>query len=213
MFDRAYAPFVLAATVLMTSQPLLTTLSKENGHYQYVQISVTLLAELVKLALSAIFYAQLPRSQRSHRLLTVGHLAQFAAPAAIYFVNNNLIFVILAYVNSTTYQILSSLKTVFTGILFRVMLKRQVCEHKRELFSTPKAQTRRPLRASCLAPRSSRTCRCSPSCCSAAAQPRHRLAHRHVNPPTQPAPPPSASHAPSSRASSRPLAASIASGS
>ena len=125
MFDRKYAPFVLAATVLMTSQPLLTTLSKEGGRYQYVQISVTLLAELVKLALSAAFYARLPRTQRSHRSLTVGHLVQFAAPAAIYFVNNNLIFVILAYVNSTTYQILSSLKTVFTGILFRIMLKRQ----------------------------------------------------------------------------------------
>jgi len=48
----------------------------------------------------------------------------FAIPAFVYFINNNLIFVILMYVNSTTYQILSSLKTVFTGILFRIILKR-----------------------------------------------------------------------------------------
>lgn len=53
-------------------------------------------------------------------------MVQFAVPAFVYFVNNNLIFIILMYVNSTTYQILSSLKTVATGILFRLILKRKL---------------------------------------------------------------------------------------
>eukprot|EP00966_Prymnesium_polylepis_P276866 6396814-Prymnesium_polylepis.1 len=37
MFRREYAPFVVAATVLMTLQPLLTTATKVNGRYQYLQ--------------------------------------------------------------------------------------------------------------------------------------------------------------------------------
>jgi UDP-galactose transporter len=52
----------------------------------------------------------------------------FAIPAFVYFVNNNLIFVILMYVSTTTYQVLSSMKTVFTGVLFRVVLKRILSE-------------------------------------------------------------------------------------
>ena len=128
MFDPKYLPFVLAATLLMTSQPILTTLSKVNGHYQYVQVSTTLLAEATKLLLSALLYLRLPASQQTHQQLSAGHLLPFAVPGLIYFINNNLIFVILSYVNSTTYQILSSLKTVFTGILFRVVLHKKLTD-------------------------------------------------------------------------------------
>ena len=128
MFDKKYLPFVVGATLLMTSQPILTTLSKVNGHYKYVQISTTLLAEFTKLAFSTVLYARLPPSQHSHRQLSTPQLILFAVPGLIYFINNNLIFVILQYVNSTTYQILSSLKTVFTGILFRVLLKRKLTD-------------------------------------------------------------------------------------
>ena len=128
MFQPRYAGFVLAATVLMTLQPIVTSASKVDGRYEYLQVSATLLAELTKLFLSLAMYARLPPSARTHRMLTPRHLVPFAAPAAIYFVNNNLIFVILAYVNSTTYQILSSLKTVFTGLLFRVLLKRRLSD-------------------------------------------------------------------------------------
>jgi UDP-galactose transporter len=51
---------------------------------------------------------------------------QFAIPAAIYCVNNNLVFAILLHVDSTTFQLLSQLKTVFTGLLFRVFLAREL---------------------------------------------------------------------------------------
>ena len=128
MFHRRYAGYVLAATVLMTLQPILTSSSKVDGHYEYLQISATLLAEVLKILVSLAFYLRLPATSHTHHMLTARHFAPFAAPAAIYFVNNNLIFVILAYVNSTTYQILSSLKTVFTGLLFRILLKRQLSD-------------------------------------------------------------------------------------
>ena len=128
MFERRYAPYVAAATILMTLQPILVALTKVDGKYLYVQISTTLIAEALKFLLSGLFYVALPSSAKTHHLLSTRHLMPFAAPGAIYFINNNLIFVILAYVNSTTYQILSSLKTVFTAILFRLILKHKLSD-------------------------------------------------------------------------------------
>lgn len=117
--------FVVAATILMTTQPFITTLSKnDKGTYDYLAVSTTFVVEISKLCISLAFYACLPAHSRSHKQLSRRDVFLFAIPAFVYFINNNLIFVILMYVNSTTYQILSSLKTVFTGILFRIILKR-----------------------------------------------------------------------------------------
>jgi len=63
------------------------------------------------------------------RLLSDHALSEFASyaiPALIYFVNNNLLFYILQEVDPTTFQLLSQMKTIFTGLLFRVFLKRRL---------------------------------------------------------------------------------------
>lgn len=92
------------------------------------QISLTLLTEVLKFGISLTFYLLQPVEKRSHRELRARDALLFAVPSFLYFVNNNLIFVILMYVNSTTFQILSSLKTVFTAIFFRALLKRTLAE-------------------------------------------------------------------------------------
>ena len=118
--------YTIAATLLMTIQPFLTTLTKNsNGTYDYAVMSTTFLAEVTKLLISSVFYSSSPEKQ-SHRALSRRDVLQFSVPAFVYFVNNNLTFIILMYVNSTTFQILSALKTVATGILFRVILKREL---------------------------------------------------------------------------------------
>jgi len=118
--------FTIAATLLMTIQPFLTMLTmNEDGGYDYAVVSTTFLAEATKLLISFVFYTSNP-DKMSHRSLSRRDVLQFAVPAFVYFINNNLIFIILMYVNSTTYQILSSLKTVATGILFRIILKREL---------------------------------------------------------------------------------------
>ena len=117
--------FVVAATILMTTQPFITTLSKnDEGTYDYLAVSTTFVTEVAKLCISLSLYLSLPKNKRSHNALRRNDVLLFACPAFVYFINNNLIFVILMYVNSTTFQILSSLKTVATGILFRIVLKR-----------------------------------------------------------------------------------------
>ena len=55
----------------------------------------------------------------------------YATPSFIYFINNNCIFFILQAVDPTTFQLLSQMKTIFTGLLFRV-LKRQLTKTLRQ---------------------------------------------------------------------------------
>ena len=118
--------YVGAATVLMTTQPLLTQQTKntKTGNYSYSPFSITMLAEMTKWAVSAALYMRLPASDKSHRKLLRSDFALYAVPGAIFLVNNNLVFYVLTLIDSTTFQILSALKLVFTAVLFRVILRR-----------------------------------------------------------------------------------------
>jgi UDP-sugar transporter A1/2/3 len=121
----------LAATLLMTIQPFLTVATKNaNGDYSYSFLVATFLSEAFKLVIACALYAQ-PATRKSHGALKRRDILMFAIPAFVYFVNNNLVFYTLMYMSSTTFQILSSLKTVATGILFRVILKRMLSDVQR----------------------------------------------------------------------------------
>jgi hypothetical protein len=56
----------------------------------------------------------------------LAEFASYAIPGLIYFINNNCLFYILQEVDPTTFQLLSQMKTIFTGLLFRVFLKRHI---------------------------------------------------------------------------------------
>ena len=71
----------------------------------------------------------LPKNKRSHNALDETTCCSFAAHGVV-LVNNNLIFVILMYVNSTTFKSSRPLKTVATGILFQIVLKRILSDVK-----------------------------------------------------------------------------------
>jgi len=123
MLEKNQLPYVLAGVLLMTMQPLLVTLSQnKDGKLDYNPASSTLCTEMLKIIISSSFLV----SSGQHKSIAFEPkvFAQYAIPALIYFVNNNLVFVILMYVNPTTFQLLSQLKTVFTGILFRIFLGR-----------------------------------------------------------------------------------------
>jgi len=121
--------YVVVATVLMTAQPFLTTLTKNaDGGYDYFSVSTNFIAEAAKFLVSLVLYLRQGAELHSHELLRPKDVFSFAAPAFIYCVGNNLIFVILMYLSSTTYQILSALKAVFTAVLFRLILRRRLTE-------------------------------------------------------------------------------------
>mmetsp|Transcript_89712 Transcript_89712/g.192294 ORF Transcript_89712/g.192294 Transcript_89712/m.192294 type:complete len:334 (+) Transcript_89712:158-1159(+) len=134
MIDLRQLPFVLAGIFLMTLQPLLVTLSQNSaGRIEYSAISSTLLSEAFKLGISALLlWRQVGNDEvkRAKCRLEVRKVLEYSVPALIYFVNNNLVFAILSHVSATTFQLLSQLKTVFTGLLFRFILGRKLSTYQ-----------------------------------------------------------------------------------
>jgi UDP-sugar transporter A1/2/3 len=130
MFAREQAPYTITASVLMCLQPMLVTMSKDDaGGFSYSVPWSTMLSEALKLAISAALLAlSLCRGQIGSFLndQPLSEFLSYMLPAAIYFVNNNCIFYILLSVDPTTFQLLSQMKTIFTGLLFRVFLKRKL---------------------------------------------------------------------------------------
>jgi hypothetical protein len=57
---------------------------------------------------------------------SVTEFFSYLTPSFIYFINNNCTFFILQAVDPTTFQLLSQMKTIFTGLLFRIFLKRKL---------------------------------------------------------------------------------------
>jgi len=130
MFGREQAPFTITAALLMSLQPILVTLSKNDfGGFDYSVPGSTMLSEALKLVISLGLLAHgLLRGQIAS-ILHEDSLCEFFSymlPAAIYFINNNCIFFILQAVDPTTFQLLSQMKTIFTGLLFRIFLKRRL---------------------------------------------------------------------------------------
>ena len=132
MFSARQAPFTISAAVAMALQPILLTLSKgPQGFFEYSVGSATLFCEVLKLLFSAAGLCVLLVRQPELRGSVLSNrpwreFGQFLVPSVIYFVNNNLVFVILQALDPSTFQLVSQTKTIFTGVLFRVMLKRRL---------------------------------------------------------------------------------------
>uniref|UniRef100_A0A7S0L5G4 CMP-sialic acid transporter n=1 Tax=Coccolithus braarudii TaxID=221442 RepID=A0A7S0L5G4_9EUKA len=129
MFEPKQLPFTCAAALFMSLQPILVTLSKnEAGRFDYSVPASTMLSEMLKLGISATLLCR-HRLTSNAALLSDDSVAEFFSymlPALIYFVNNNCLFFILQAVDPTTFQLLSQLKTIFTGLLFRLCLNRRL---------------------------------------------------------------------------------------
>eukprot|EP00899_Mesostigma_viride_P019759 jgi/Mesvir1/27785/Mv07467-RA.1 len=122
--------FVVAVllSVVTSSQGLITTATKVGGKYLYDPATVPLLSETVKLIVSAVLLKR-DSMKDPHSIKMTGDWRTwclFPVPSLIYLVHNNLQFLILHYLDPSTYQIMGNLKIVTTGIFFRLMLKRRL---------------------------------------------------------------------------------------
>jgi drug/metabolite transporter (DMT)-like permease len=119
--------YVLAAIALMTAQPFAVAFTQNGeGGYDYTVLSVNLLSETTKLLISLGVYCKLAPREHTHRLITARDVLQFAVPALLFALNNALLFAIVASIRPALFQLLSTTKTVFTAILFRLVLRRQL---------------------------------------------------------------------------------------
>tara|TARA_Y100000389_G_scaffold204725_2_gene259228 strand:- start:10964 stop:11962 length:999 start_codon:yes stop_codon:yes gene_type:complete len=111
----------------MTAQPFAVTFTQnESGGYDYVVLTANLLSESLKFVVSLTVYSLLPSRQRTHRAISARDVLSFASPAVFYALNNALLFAIIASIRPALFQLLSTTKTVFTAILFRLVLRRQL---------------------------------------------------------------------------------------
>lgn len=132
MFSRQQAPYTIAAALFMTAQPILTAYSRNSdGNYSYSAGSSLACSEVIKLLISIVLLCHmlLTSPKGSVKVLDDSPCKEYAAysvPSFVYFVTNNLQFIILQALSPTTAQLLAQLKTIFTGILFRLMLNRRL---------------------------------------------------------------------------------------
>uniref|UniRef100_A0A7S4B1F9 Uncharacterized protein n=1 Tax=Chrysotila carterae TaxID=13221 RepID=A0A7S4B1F9_CHRCT len=129
MFNPDQLPYTCSAALFMAVQPILVANSKNaDGRFDYSVPASTMLSEGLKLGISVVLLIQ-QRMQAPLTLLRDNPMSEFLSymlPALIYFVNNNFLFLILQAVDPTTFQLLSQMKTIFTGLLFRLFLKRHL---------------------------------------------------------------------------------------
>jgi len=109
--------------VLSTYTLLITVSSDGTGNYRFFLTTVTLSSELLKLLLSLLLYVVTIRDSDTPLCLTLRKSLHFSVPAAVYCVNNNLLFLILVVIDPSTFQLLSNLNVIFVG-LFSVLLIR-----------------------------------------------------------------------------------------
>ncbi|XP_028794738.1 CMP-sialic acid transporter 1-like isoform X4 [Neltuma alba] len=114
-------------TILTCSQGILTTLSQSNGGYKYDYATVPFLAEVFKLAVSTgLLWKKFQKSSLPKMTTEWKTVALYPIPSIIYLIHNNVQFATLAYVDTSTYQIMGNLKILTTGILFRLFLGRKL---------------------------------------------------------------------------------------
>lgn len=119
------AACVVAATILMTTQPFVVDLTKNTeGNYDFLVLTTVVLSEALKLVLSAIGYMFVGRGRHTHSVLTAKEVVSFSLPALLYTLNNSLVFSIISFVRPVTFQIIGSTKMIFTAILFRLVMQR-----------------------------------------------------------------------------------------
>tara|TARA_Y100000817_G_C16858952_1_gene545075 strand:- start:2198 stop:3232 length:1035 start_codon:yes stop_codon:yes gene_type:complete len=123
---REHLVYVVLATVLMAGQPFAVEFTQnEDGEYDYLILSVSAMSELVKLVASVnAYFVLIPFEEHSHRLLSRRDILRFCIPAVAFAVNNALMFLIVSEIRPSLFQLVSTTKTIFTALLFRIIIKR-----------------------------------------------------------------------------------------
>lgn len=115
----------MAQMLLTCSVSLLTHASMENGKYAYNTLTIPLFAELTKLVMSAALFAKDYNDAGGNMELDTqqGTVLAAAVPALMYFISNNLNFIIIKELGPTNFQLLNNLKILATAVFFRIIMK------------------------------------------------------------------------------------------
>lgn len=104
----------------------LITLTKVEGQVPFSSSSCVVMIELAKLLISLatlVLTAGTSALRAPPRLVLV---APYAVPAILYALNNNLVVIMQAYMDPSSYQVLSNLKIASTALLYSLCLGKRL---------------------------------------------------------------------------------------
>ena len=115
------AQLLLASSISLLTQ---ATISQE-GTYKYKTMTVPLFAELGKLGVSILLLFTAYVQSNGKMLVEFSHRTVFTAavPGALYFLSNNLNFIIIRELGASNFQLLNNLKILTTAFFFRLIMK------------------------------------------------------------------------------------------
>lgn len=129
----------VALAVLSAAQNLLVEGARKNDeeggarkHYNFSYMTVTLLSETIKFTVCLSYLALRVWLSGGSFLPTIKEqfvlkdCLLFSVPAMLYMLDNNIVFVILEYLDAAVMAIVWNTKIIITALLFRFVLKRQL---------------------------------------------------------------------------------------
>lgn len=119
------ALFVLMAFIYGSHAPLIT-LTKINGEVPFNPSSCVVMIELAKLIISLATLTLTGGIATLHAFPPLVLMAPYAVPAILYALNNNLVVVMQAYMDPSSYQVLSNLKIASTALLYSFCLGKRL---------------------------------------------------------------------------------------
>lgn len=117
--------FGLMVLIYGSHAPLIT-LTKVDGKVPFNPSSCVVMIEFTKLLISLatlVLTGGTSALKAPQRLILV---APYAVPAILYALNNNLVVLMQAYMDPSSYQVLSNLKIAFTALLYSLCLGKRL---------------------------------------------------------------------------------------
>jgi len=116
---------IIAGVMIYGSYTILIHLCEVDGKLPFSSASTVFVTEVMKLIISITLYNTETHTEK-FSIPTWRFIAPFAVPAILYCMTNNLGVHIQLQMDPATYQVLSNLKILSTGLLYRIIIKRPV---------------------------------------------------------------------------------------
>ncbi|XP_070692923.1 probable UDP-sugar transporter protein SLC35A4 [Pempheris klunzingeri] len=117
--------FGLMVLIYGSHAPLIT-LTKVDGQVPFYPSSCVVMIELAKLLISLATLVLTGGAAALHALPPLDLVAPYAVPAILYALNNNLVVLMQAYMDPSSYQVLSNLKIASTALLYCLCLGKRL---------------------------------------------------------------------------------------
>ncbi|XP_031713852.1 probable UDP-sugar transporter protein SLC35A4 [Anarrhichthys ocellatus] len=117
--------FGLMVLIYGSHAPLIS-LTKVDGQVPFNPSSCVVMIELSKLLISLATLVSTGGTSALHAVPPLVRVAPYAVPAMLYALNNNLVVLMQAYMDPSSYQVLSNLKIASTALLYSLCLGKRL---------------------------------------------------------------------------------------